>query len=131
MAVKPPATAKPKAISLHIGLNAVSAAAYSGWDGPLAACEFDANDMAALAKKRGMKPDELLTKNPVTAYRFARGLDDQFYHFADGLNWARDEWEAHVRKLVNKEPLETSEPRPLPDLFWTEAHVRLDALASE
>src|SRR5258706_1072087 len=62
MAVKPPATAKPKAISLHIGLNGVSAAAYSGWDGPLAACEFDANDMAALAKKRGMKPDVLLTK---------------------------------------------------------------------
>ena len=62
MAAKPSATAKPKAISLHIGLNGVSAAAYSGWDGPLAACEFDANDMAALAKKRGMKPDVLLTK---------------------------------------------------------------------
>lgn len=60
MASKP--AAKAKAISLHIGLNAVSASAYAGWDGPLAACEFDANDMAALAKKRGMKGSVLLTK---------------------------------------------------------------------
>jgi hypothetical protein len=43
---------KTKAISVHIGLNGVSAAAYSGWDGPLAACEFDANDMAAIARRR-------------------------------------------------------------------------------
>ena len=44
----PPAA---KAVSLHIGLNGVSGAAYGGWDGPLAACEFDANDMAALAER--------------------------------------------------------------------------------
>jgi hypothetical protein len=48
--------------SLHIGLNLVSARAYGGWDGPLAACEFDAHDMAALAKGQGMKPTLLLTK---------------------------------------------------------------------
>ena len=59
MASKP---AAPKAISLHIGLNGVSAAAYEGWDGPLAACEFDANDMAAIAKSKGMKSALLLTK---------------------------------------------------------------------
>ena len=61
---KKPATAKggPKAASLHIGLNGVSAAAYGGWDGPLAACEFDANDMAAIAKSKGIKPTVLLTK---------------------------------------------------------------------
>ena len=45
--------AKPKGLALNIGLNLVSAAAYSGWDGPLAACEFDANDMAALARSKG------------------------------------------------------------------------------
>src|SRR4029077_18370207 len=54
--------AKAKAISLHIGLNGVSAAAYGGWDGPLAACEFDANDMAAIAKAKGMQSTVLLTK---------------------------------------------------------------------
>ena len=61
---KKPATAKggPKAASLHIGLNSVSAAAYGGWDGPLAACEFDANDMAAIARSKGIKPTVLLTK---------------------------------------------------------------------
>lgn len=59
--------AKPKALSLHIGLNAVNPSAYGGWDGPLAACEFDANDMSALAKSRGMKPTTLLTKKATRA----------------------------------------------------------------
>jgi metacaspase-1 len=59
----PSTTTRAKAVSLHVGLNAVSAAAYEGWDGPLAACEFDANDMAALARSKGMKPTMLLTKN--------------------------------------------------------------------
>jgi len=51
-----------RALSLHIGLNGVSASAYAGWDGPLAACEFDANDMAAIATSQGMKPTVFLTK---------------------------------------------------------------------
>ncbi|MCE3221859.1 MAG: putative Peptidase [Nitrospira sp.] len=58
---------KAKALSLHIGLNAVSPAAYGGWDGPLAACEFDAKDMAAIAKSRGMKPTLLLTQKGTRA----------------------------------------------------------------
>ncbi len=59
---KPSPAAKPRALSLHLGLNLVSAAAYEGWEGPLAACEFDANDMAAIAKSQGMKATVLLTK---------------------------------------------------------------------
>ncbi len=59
--------AKAKALSLHMGLNGVSGAAYGGWDGPLAACEFDANDMATLATKQGMKPTLLLTKKATRA----------------------------------------------------------------
>jgi hypothetical protein len=50
------------ALSLHLGLNAVDPAHYSGWGGPLSACEFDAKDMSALAKSRKMKPTTLLTK---------------------------------------------------------------------
>src|SRR5215216_1700219 len=53
---------RPKAMSLHIGLNSVGAAHYGGWSGELTACEFDANDMAALAKASGMKTTLLLTK---------------------------------------------------------------------
>ena len=64
-------TTAPKGISLHIGLNAVSAAAYSGWDGPLAACEFDAHDMAAIAKSRRMKSTVLLTKKATRAHVLA------------------------------------------------------------
>ncbi len=62
---------KAKALSLHIGLNAVNPAAYGGWDGPLAACEFDAQDMAALAKSQGMKPTVLLTKKGTRAATLA------------------------------------------------------------
>ncbi len=64
MATKP---AAPKALSLHIGLNAVDPKAYEGWDGPLAACEFDAKDMSAIAKGKGMKPTVLLTKKATRA----------------------------------------------------------------
>ncbi|MBA4175901.1 MAG: peptidase C14 [Leptothrix sp. (in: Bacteria)] len=64
MATKP---AAPRALSLHLGLNTVSAAAYEGWEGPLAACEFDANDMAAIARSKGMKPTVLLTKKATRA----------------------------------------------------------------
>jgi len=61
------AASKPRGVSLHIGLNGVSGAAYEGWDGPLAACEFDAKDMAAIAKSRGMKSTVLLTKKGTRA----------------------------------------------------------------
>jgi hypothetical protein len=54
---------KPLALSLHIGLNSVDPAHYSGWSGPLTACEFDANDMRALAISRKISPTSLLTKN--------------------------------------------------------------------
>ena len=55
-------TAKPKGVSVHLGLNSVSAAHYEGWSGELNACEADANDMAAIAKGAGMKSTVLLTK---------------------------------------------------------------------
>ena len=63
MAKKTAGTArKTKGLSVHIGLNAVSAKHYKGWSGELTACEFDARDMAAIAKAAGMKPTVLLTK---------------------------------------------------------------------
>jgi metacaspase-1 len=59
------------AVSLHIGLNAVSPEAYGGWDGPLAACESDAHDMAALAQSRGMQATVLLTPKATRAATLA------------------------------------------------------------
>jgi metacaspase-1 len=49
-------------ISLHIGLNRVDPAHYNGWDGALNACEFDANDMQAVAESRGFQTNKLLTE---------------------------------------------------------------------
>jgi hypothetical protein len=51
-----------RGISLHVGLNTVDPAHYDGWDGALAACEFDANDMKAIAESRGFEPTILLTQ---------------------------------------------------------------------
>lgn len=62
---------KPKGLSLHIGLNAVSPAAYGGWSGDLAACEFDAKDMAAIATSQGIKSTVLLTKQGTRAKTLA------------------------------------------------------------
>ena len=59
----PEAAAAAKGISLHVGLNSVDPQQYEGWDGTLTACEFDANDMAALAKAVGYKTRLLLTKD--------------------------------------------------------------------
>lgn len=49
--------------SLHIGLNTVDPDHYQGWSGPLAACEFDANDMERIATGRGFEAKKLLTKH--------------------------------------------------------------------
>ncbi len=71
MAKAASATRKSKALSLHIGLNAVSPAAYGGWSGELAACEFDAKDMAAIAKSQGMRSTVLMTKQGTRANMLA------------------------------------------------------------
>ena len=73
MAIKQTAasTAKPRGMSLHLGLNAVNADHYGGWSGELAACEFDALDMAAIARAKGMKATILLTKKGTRANALA------------------------------------------------------------
>ncbi len=47
-----------KGRSIHIGINRVDPVHYSGWEGPLAGCEFDATDMA---EREGFAPQVLLT----------------------------------------------------------------------
>ncbi|MCH0538922.1 caspase family protein [Streptomyces sp. MUM 203J] len=51
----------PTGLSLHIGLNTVDPARYGGWDGRLLACEYDAHDMAELARAAGFADTVLLT----------------------------------------------------------------------
>jgi hypothetical protein len=58
---------KAKAVSIHIGLNSVDPKHYAGWSGDLLACEFDANDMAAIAHDAGMKSTLLLTAKATRA----------------------------------------------------------------
>lgn len=65
-------TIKRKGLSLHAGLNLVSGTHYGGWTGELSACEFDAEDMAALARAQGLKPTVLLTRKATRAALLAR-----------------------------------------------------------
>jgi metacaspase-1 len=62
-----PDVPETRAMSLHIGLDAVDPAHYAGWDGPLAACESDARDLHRLAQSRGMSPTLLLTQDATRA----------------------------------------------------------------
>lgn len=48
-------------ISLHVGLNSVDPKHYGGWDGKLLACEYDARDMARLAKATKFKTRQLMS----------------------------------------------------------------------
>jgi metacaspase-1 len=50
-----------RGISAHLGLNAVDPVHYRGRSGRLTACEFDANDMAAIASSAGFETNTLLT----------------------------------------------------------------------
>lgn len=50
-----------RGMSIHIGLNSVDPAKYGGWSGDLNACEFDANDMRAIAEDAGFSATALLT----------------------------------------------------------------------
>lgn len=64
-----------KGISLHIGLNTVNPDHYGGWDGELQACEFDAKDLEAIAKKKGFKSSRLLTSQATSDAVIAGILD--------------------------------------------------------
>jgi hypothetical protein len=52
----------PRAHSLHIGLNAVDSAAYSGWNGQLVACQSDASSMNQIVSALGYDARQLITK---------------------------------------------------------------------
>jgi hypothetical protein len=54
--------AKPKGISLHIGLNRVNPIHYAGWKGELVACENDARDVETIARSQGFVTQSLLTR---------------------------------------------------------------------
>lgn len=54
-------------ISIHMGLDAVDAGHYNGWTGALGACEFDATDLAAIARVDRFTTTTLLTRAATTA----------------------------------------------------------------
>ena len=72
-----------KALSLHIGLNAVDPQQYEGWSGPLNACEADANDMTDLAESQGFTASKLLTKK-ATRKAVLEGIADAAKNLKSG-----------------------------------------------
>ena len=57
--------------SIHIGLNSVDPDQYGGWSGDLTACEFDAEDMRAIAEDGGFESTTLLTAEATSDAVFA------------------------------------------------------------
>ena len=115
--------AKPKGISLHIGLNRVDPIHYAGWNGELVACENDARDMEPMAKSQGFATQSLLTKAATSTAlldaieKAAKGLvEDDFFLLTysghggqindvnkdepDGLD---ETWVLYDRQLVDDE----------------------------
>ena len=115
--------AKPKGISLHIGLNRVDPIHYAGWNGELVACENDARDMEPIAKGQGFATQSLLTKAATSTAlldaieKASKGLvEDDFFLLTysghggqindvnkdepDGLD---ETWVLHDRQLVDDE----------------------------
>lgn len=70
-------------LSLHIGLNSVDPKHYAGWDGPLNACEADAEDMETIAKEAGCTPTTLLTA-AATREAVIKGIKDAANQLASG-----------------------------------------------
>ncbi len=62
-----------RGMSLHIGLNFVDPEHYQ-WDGALAACEYDATDMEALAAGLGYKPRTVLLTKDATSRKVIAGI---------------------------------------------------------
>ncbi len=73
-----------KGISVHIGLNHVDPKHYQGWDGALNACVADANDMCALAKKKGFIGNTLLLNEQATAAVLTAALQDAAKQLSKG-----------------------------------------------
>ena len=69
--------------SIHIGLNSVDPQHYDGWDGTLAACEFDANDMQAVAESRGFQSTKMLTQE-ATADAVQAAIEGAASELSDG-----------------------------------------------
>jgi hypothetical protein len=65
-----------KGVSLHIGLNSVDPKKYEGWSGDLLACEFDAKDMAAIAKKQGFASARTIFTKKATADAVSSAIAD-------------------------------------------------------
>ena len=69
----------------------------------------------------------LEAKNPVTAFRFASRLDENFLLFKDGRNWTREEWEEFTRNADrNAEP---PEAKPMPAEFlraWLNPGLKIE-----
>jgi hypothetical protein len=69
--------------SLHVGVNQVDPKHYSGWSGPLTACEADAEDMQRIAKAKGYDSQILLT-DKATRSAVIAGIENAANRLAPG-----------------------------------------------
>jgi hypothetical protein len=73
--------------------------------------------LAFLTGDRNFIP-RLEEKNPVTAYRFGKGVDENFWYFDKGRNYTRAERQEFELKM--KDPAQAKEPLPEPKALQSE-----------
>ena len=105
----------PRGLAIHIGLNAVDAAHYQGWDGELDAAEHDARDMRAIADALGYETTLLLTRQAsgeavckaIDAVAHALAAGDamllSFAGYGGRLPNGRRTWALYDRQLLEDE----------------------------
>jgi hypothetical protein len=102
-----------KGISLHIGLNTVDPSHYTGWSGPLAACEADAEDLLAVARSRGYSPTMLKTQS-ATREAVIGGIRDAAKQLREG-DMLLLTYSGHGGQVPDKDG---DEPDDLKDETW-------------
>lgn len=74
----------PIGLSINIGLNHVDPSHYQGWDGALAACEFDAQDLSNVAEQQGIAATTQILGNGATVAAVTTALSDAAARLVDG-----------------------------------------------
>jgi hypothetical protein len=83
--------------------------------------------LAFLTNNKGKFLADLEATNPVTAFRFASRLDENFLFFKDGRNWTRKEWEDFLRDADRTTELPEAKPLPFEYLqAWLNPGATID-----
>ncbi|HTU19549.1 MAG TPA: hypothetical protein VMG10_15925 [Gemmataceae bacterium] len=84
--------------------------------------------LAFLAEDGNKFFEDLQAKNPLSLFRFASRLDENYMLFKDGRSWTREEWEENLRNADRN--VEPPDAKPLPVEYlraWLNPGTKIEA----